>query len=288
LQPEKPFPDGLRRSTSGNTTGGIVTPEEQEKLKQWKAANKEHCRMTHKTWVEKNKDRIREYRIARKSGIAIKDISDWTPKHKRLKGKRFGRLTAIEYLPTFKQRNGKGSSNAGWRCICDCGNEINTTAGSLRDGYTRSCGCLRKEETSARQRLPTSEAAKNAILFSYKKGARKRSLAWELSNDEFLRMISSNCHYCGAPPVSIMKGSPTRPMNGEFRYNGIDRKDNTIGYTTENAVACCAQCNRAKSTTPYDEFKEWIRRTTGHLNPQAIIMIIPEIKKWELADFDIQ
>lgn len=32
-----------------------------------------------------------------------------------------------------------------WKCKCDCGNECEVTAGSLRVGRTKSCRCLKKE-----------------------------------------------------------------------------------------------------------------------------------------------
>lgn len=52
-----------------------------------------------------------------------------------LKGKRFGRLTAVKYdLIKLK-----------WDCICDCGNFATVGGQNLRIGRTKSCGCLRKE-----------------------------------------------------------------------------------------------------------------------------------------------
>lgn len=54
-------------------------------------------------------------------------------------GQRFSRLTTREY-DKAKQK---------WLCECDCGNEKYVTAGHLRDGHTRSCGCLRRETTAA-------------------------------------------------------------------------------------------------------------------------------------------
>lgn len=59
-----------------------------------------------------------------------------------LTGLRFGRLTVIGRSPR------KGSS--WWVCRCDCGNESVTTSTNLRTGKSRSCGCLRREVTTAR------------------------------------------------------------------------------------------------------------------------------------------
>ena len=56
-----------------------------------------------------------------------------------LREKVFGRLTAIE--PTNKRIN----NSVVWKCICDCGNETEVSAASLKTGRTKSCGCLKKE-----------------------------------------------------------------------------------------------------------------------------------------------
>ena len=54
--------------------------------------------------------------------------------HLDLSGKRFGKLVTIEYV--------RGSK---WRCICDCGNETVVNTNKLTSGYTKSCGCWRKD-----------------------------------------------------------------------------------------------------------------------------------------------
>ena len=55
-----------------------------------------------------------------------------------LKGQKFGRLTAIEYM-------GQKCHSSLWRCRCDCGNESIVFGGNLKKGNTSSCGCLFNE-----------------------------------------------------------------------------------------------------------------------------------------------
>ncbi len=57
-----------------------------------------------------------------------------------LKGKRFGKLTAIH--PTDRRDHG----SVVWACRCDCGNETEVAANLLTSGNTRSCGCLQTEK----------------------------------------------------------------------------------------------------------------------------------------------
>lgn len=66
-------------------------------------------------------------------------------------GRRFGRLTAVEYLKgVHRERSGRLISK--WRCRCDCGGQIDAITNNLRSGTTASCGCLRRETTSRLRR----------------------------------------------------------------------------------------------------------------------------------------
>lgn len=53
-----------------------------------------------------------------------------------LTGQRFGKLTVI------KQSDEKKNHRPAWVCKCDCGSETVVCGGSLREGFSRSCGCL--------------------------------------------------------------------------------------------------------------------------------------------------
>lgn len=51
----------------------------------------------------------------------------------------FGRLVVICRSANDKQ------GRAQWLCICSCGNSLTARSGSLREGNTKSCGCLKIE-----------------------------------------------------------------------------------------------------------------------------------------------
>ncbi len=62
-----------------------------------------------------------------------------------LSGQRFGRLVVRGPV-------GRSNGQLKWECVCDCGN-VRTIAGmSLREGNTRSCGCLKRDVTRERCR----------------------------------------------------------------------------------------------------------------------------------------
>lgn len=65
-----------------------------------------------------------------------------------LKGRTFGRLTVLYQSDDYIKPN--GIHEARWHCICNCEehNEIDVLAYLLKNGHTKSCGCLRKETTT--------------------------------------------------------------------------------------------------------------------------------------------
>jgi hypothetical protein len=69
------------------------------------------------------------------------------PGFKDITNQRFGRLTALVRNGTLYKTNTRGGGNqlALWLCECDCGNRITVPGATLRNGNTRSCGCLQRD-----------------------------------------------------------------------------------------------------------------------------------------------
>lgn len=159
-------------------------------------------------------------------------------------GTRFGKLTVIERAPDI----GK-ARNTAYRCKCDCGKAFVAKATFLRrDRYQACPECVLP---------PEGKVGFNTLFGSYKSSARKRGLAFELTKDEFRKLVTNNCTYCGIPPSTIFKAHPER---GNFTYNGIDRMNNDLGYIPDNATTCCKRCNYMKGDRSYDEWVAWLDR----------------------------
>lgn len=81
--------------------------------------------------------------------MADSDSITIPPRVKDLTGRKFGRLTVVQYV-------GSNDGNAQWLCFCDCGSECAVAATDLtrrtRVG-TKSCGCHRSDK--ARERVTT-------------------------------------------------------------------------------------------------------------------------------------
>jgi len=171
----------------------------------------------------------------------------------------FGRLTVIKQEGFDKYRN------ALWLCECTCGTEKIIRGDSLRKGNTKSCGCLRDEITSDRVKLIPGLANMRRIFRDYKRIAKIRGHTFNLTEEQFAKLIKQDCHYCGAKPNNVAKQNK---CNGSYTYNGLDRVDNTKGYTLDNVVPCCITCNMAKGEKTIQEFNDWIKKVSDKLEAQ--------------------
>lgn len=175
-----------------------------------------------------------------------------------LTGKRFGRIVITKCF-------GRIGRLIYWEYVCDCGQVKKSDTGTLNANRIQSCGCLLKEVTGAKNRKTFGESAKNRLLSVYKKGARRRNYEWKLSDEQFSKLIRSNCYYCGICPQNTTEKISPHSF-GHIVFNGIDRVDNNKGYFLENCVTCCRNCNLAKHCFSYKEFEQWIKRICEFYN----------------------
>jgi hypothetical protein len=130
------------------------------------------------------------------------------------------------------------SKAARWLCKCDCGRLHVVLGHILRAGLTKSCGCLIR----CRRTRPY-ESAYNNLTHDYKNRGHKVDLTYE----EFVAFSNVKlCHYCWAEVGWA-------PYDGSRIH--LDRKDNTLGYSTQNCVVCCKRCNFGKNR--YFTYEEW-------------------------------
>lgn len=113
-------------------------------------------------------------------------------------------------------------------------------------------------------KLPSGEAQCRKHYRTYQWCAKARGLTLDLTLDQFRVITKQPCHYCGQPPVPRIDKS-TKRYNGPFVGNGIDRKDNSQGYSTQNCVSSCYACNYAKRDRTYDDYIAWVIRSAEHL-----------------------
>lgn len=110
------------------------------------------------------------------------------------------------------------------------------------------------------------------IYGQYKKGAKERNLAFDLSKNKFGYLIFQRCYYCGCIESNIreIKKYKTNEIDRVLKYNGIDRIDNTMGYVESNVVPCCKTCNIAKHTMTQNDFYTWIQSVSENFTKDKI------------------
>ena len=111
----------------------------------------------------------------------------------------------------------------------------------------------------------------NELLRLYKNNARKENRVFELTREQFKEITSKNCIDCGIEPLQIKKSSGHVESDwGAYYYNGIDRKDNNIGYIYENCLPSCFECNWMKHDKTYEKHLEHIKRLVEFQNKKAL------------------
>jgi hypothetical protein len=167
-------------------------------------------------------------------------------------GTQFGNLVVARRGPDAER------GHTQWWVRCDCGSPEKLVRGSKLRETLQSCGCLAGGLLL--------DGPRRKMFRQIRDGAKRRGLEWSLSEDQVYELTSKPCHYCGALPENLCKSKRQegKPGLAEYTYNGIDRQDNSVGYTVSNCVPCCTHCNIAKRDRGYQEFIDWISKVSMH------------------------
>lgn len=83
--------------------------------------------------------------------------------------------------------------------------------------------------------------------------AKARNITWDITDDIALELMRAPCSYCGREPFHQYNRCTEL-------LNGLDRVDSNLGYTQENVVPACKECNQAKFDMSNEQFMDTIRR----------------------------
>ena len=119
---------------------------------------------------------------------------------------------------------------------CDCGETFTSHMSLVANATSRA----RTRPRYCSKTCTLKFAA--ARLKALRSTAKTRGIVVELTVDDVLAIrVGKACHYCGG----------SLPKWG----GGLDRKDSDRGYTRDNVVPCCSDCNTAKASFfSHDEF----------------------------------
>jgi hypothetical protein len=82
-------------------------------------------------------------------------------------------------------------------------------------------------------------------FYDYRYRAKKRRLRFELTKEQFEKLVTQECSYCETLPG--------------INFNGVDRVDSNLGYVFSNCVSACKVCNRWKSDMALKQFVMFVK-----------------------------
>lgn len=127
-----------------------------------------------------------------------------------LTNQKFGRLTVLHYI-----------NNGTWLCKCDCGNTKEVKGRNLRDGITKSCGCLYKTHGKSHDRI-------YHIYYAMK------DRCYNKNNRRYKDYGANNITVCNEWLDNFMNFY-NWAINNNYRDDlTIDRIDNNKGYSPDN------------------------------------------------------
>lgn len=140
-------------------------------------------------------------------------------------GEKFGRLTVVGYAGL------SGSGKRTWDCVCECGNHTVVTTSDLRNGHTKSCGCIRKEELIIRS---TSHGKVHTRLYSIWTGMKNR--CYNRKQDNFKYYGGRGIKVCNEWRDDFESFFEWAIANGYQDGYTIDRIDVNKDYSPENCA----------------------------------------------------
>lgn len=226
--------------------------------------------------------------------IAIKNAIDYFKENNTLPIKEVGNMFGVKerVLATFLRKSGNNNRNFNYRSVIRNARKYNIEIGDIYGVYTvidktlvdnpkcketryiceniynSSIKCMRasaliKQDKRVKEKSKSDRqrGLRNYLYRSYQIGAKNRNHKFNLSFDDFDKIISQNCYYCGEEPKIadsdfIIKRGDTHQY--PIKYNGIDRLNPKLGYSIENCVPCCQKCNYMKHIMTEEEFYKQI------------------------------
>lgn len=157
-------------------------------------------------------------------------------------------------IKPFEEFSKKASTKSGLQPQCK----------KCQSEYTREYNRKNKEEVlrknRERNRRPDFIKKRKEYLNSphakylrYKNSAKNTGRVFEFTEEKFIELFwKKPCTYCGESIESV----------------GVDRVDSSLGYTENNSVPCCEDCNRLKMDRNYDD---WVNKMVKILKHKLII-----------------
>ena len=162
-------------------------------------------------------------------------------RYQDLKGLKFFSLLVI------------GTSNKGcgkdkwWKCVCDCGLEVQVKASKLKNGTNKSCGC-KKGVYLSESNFKGYKDISGTYFNQLKKGSYSRGHRFDLTKEDIWNVYLSQGRICAFTGEDLVF---------ERRYSkkqtaSVDRIDSSLGYELNNIQIIHKHINEMKYTFDKD------------------------------------
>lgn len=155
-------------------------------------------------------------------------ISGVSPKVKDISGERFGKLIVKGFAFI-----GQNNHRSYWLCQCDCGNSSIVSQSELKNGKTKSCGCLVKQNGQRKHMQYKSRI--------YKIYSRMKRVCYNVNSKDYNNYGGRGIKICNEwlgenGFINFYKWSILNGFNKELspKECTIDRINNDKGYSPEN------------------------------------------------------
>lgn len=169
-----------------------------------------------------------------------------------LEGRRYGKLLVVSDTGK-RQQNG-----VVWKCLCDCGSEIEVSGKNLNRNCTYSCGCYQRYSEAYRVRTHGRTYTPEFRMWNGAKSrAKSKGLDFNLVIDDIV--IPELCPVLGVP----LKVSTTGKAD-EYSPS-LDRFDNNKGYVVGNIAVISYRANRIKVDATIEEVEKVLLYMKGEI-----------------------
>ena len=144
-----------------------------------------------------------------------------------LTGQKFGKLTVIKRGKTLK------SGIVRWICECECGNVTIVDSGRLKNGMTKSCGCLKHQQSKRLKDLTGQRFGRLTVIKRVK--SKNKNTMWlckcQCGNEIIIpsrRLLNGETKSCGCLKKERIKEKNTIHSKSDSRlyriWNGIKNR----------------------------------------------------------------
>ena len=203
-----------------------------------------------KEYVENKKNCTQ---ISKETGICLWCVIEYLKNHgieKRPrgldKGMRFGKLTLIEKNGIYK------TGSYLWLCLCDCGKYTKVPTSLLKNGNTKSCGCLHKVTGKDHNGWKGFGEISGHKWYAIQKKSLDRNIDFNITIEQAWNQFEKQNGKCYLSGMDLCFNKFSKAYSDGIA--SLDRIDSSVGYEVNNIGWVHKDINSMKHEFSIKEF----------------------------------